>query len=228
MDNELEEKRITLFRNASDETRQLYGNPELGKTLGDIINELKLPEEKHKTFIDVIGDIILGIDAKENFKELLKSKVALKEETALRIATTLGRFLENMPDPKKGKTVNYTVLERLVLRPDEVRSESGVGYGAEATEPNVVPEVRATVKPAEVPAPQAPAAEGPDAIKVITPIAPSEATQPIPKTLTRDELMKALSAKRTMASDMLAAQQSKSTGPVHGYAAMKAQEEEAK
>ncbi len=168
MNDELEKKRITTYRTATETVRQLYGNLELGEALGLMVEKFKFVEPKRRIFIDIVGDIILGFNPKIELPKLLMNGVGLSEIDAKQVANELAHFLTQIGEPSVPTAVPDT-KERLDLRPQGIET--------------VVPEI-----------PKAPTA-------------PQQGARP----LTREELMNALSPKRTMATDIEAVRQKQGT-----------------
>ncbi len=133
MDNELEKKRMEMYRRSGDVVRALYGDPDLGKTLSSIAKRNSLPKEKKSILIDIVGDIILGLKPRNILEQNLVSAVSLTPETARLIVTELKPFLDKIPNENPGiPAANLESKERLLLRPDTVagaNANSGVVAG---------------------------------------------------------------------------------------------------
>lgn len=120
MDNISEQKRIAAYRNSDSSVKKLYGNLELGGFLGISAEKYNLSEPSKKIFIDIVGDIILGLHEKSQLVSLLTAQLKISDPDGENLAREISKFLDiNLPGPNVPKA-DSTVPEKLELRPEGV------------------------------------------------------------------------------------------------------------
>ena len=148
MQDNTEEKRIHTYRGASDVVRDLYSDLELGGSLGAISRRLQLDEAMKGVFIDVVGDIILGLYPKSELKKRLMSEVHLSEDTARQIGLDLKDFLARIEGVPVIPEASKDTRERLELRPEGVaRGGREASENAEGPKPLTREEVLQALAP---------------------------------------------------------------------------------
>lgn len=165
------ETRLSVLKKASEATFELYSSIETATLLGSLRRKYNL--QNGDSFIDLVGDIILGLIPKSDLKTQLVSSIRLSPEVADSVAFDLKDFLSKV---------------------------------AESTPTAVVQ------KPLQPEAPIIP--------KATPPPSTTHETSFGAKPLTREEVLRALTPKRTMANDVASAQQQSSVRvPVSGFEA---------
>jgi|GEM_PF-1898779 len=167
------EKRREKLKTLPEEIQNLYWMPESGEILYKTYKKYNLPEEKYKNFGIAVGDVILGFYKKSDLPKVLMAELSVTEDVANTMSLDLKDFLS------------------------KIEGEFNIAN----TKPQNIPQANNQLKeklelrPEGVQRPMAPPPPTP-------PTAPSEPTQGAMKPLTRDEVLKALSPKRTMKSDI--------------------------
>ncbi len=148
MENDLENKRQAAYQASDETTKDLYASIALGEILFYYTDKLTLAGEKQHEFINIVGDIILGLYPKAELSKKLTDELGIGQDVANEISGKLAEVLTTVPDLPTLPSAESSLREKLELRPE------GVPAGEQMTQP-----------------------------------------------LTREELLNALSSKRTMASD---------------------------
>lgn len=151
--------RIATLKKSSDAIFQLYSSLETARLLRHIREKYNI--NKDSSFVDIIGDIILGFYPKSDLRKLLVENVKISEDTAQKIEFDLKDFLTNIEGVPSLPSAPKDIKDRLELRPEGVP----VGGTSQETETSARP-------------------------------------------ITREQLLTALTAKRTMAGDIESIKQS--------------------
>ncbi len=122
--DEIEQKRISLYKQSSEKTQNLYADGALGGMLGDLIREFTIPLEKQKAFIHVYGDAILGLHTVNDIPAKLTSLVGLTPEQAGIAREKTKSFLSKIDGSVAVPDANIESKERLELRP---QGQAGTG-----------------------------------------------------------------------------------------------------
>ncbi len=128
MHNEISQKRMVSYGKVSVSTQELYSDLELGGALGNISEKLHFDDSQRVSFINTVGDIILGFYPKSDLKRLLVSEVGVTEEVAQKIELDLKDFLARIDGVPTIPEASKDVREKLELRPEASASgQGGVG-----------------------------------------------------------------------------------------------------
>lgn len=153
--------RIEAYRKASEYVQEMCVSPETTRLLGHLRKEYKIQDD---TFIDLVGDIMLGFYRKSDFQRLLRELIGVSDEVAQSIENELSSLFLKID---KVPTASQDIREELKLRPEGVL-------------PNTPP------------------------MREVVP-------QPAVKPLTREEVLRAVTSRRTMASDIEMVRQQKAS-----------------
>jgi hypothetical protein len=140
----------------------MHGSVETGQLLSLLRKEYKIQDD---TFIDIVGDIMLGFYPKSEFRKLLTAFLGVSDEVATSIERDLGTLLFKIDGVPVIPPAPRDTRERLDLRPEGFTGTSNV---------NTVP---GNEKP-----------------------------------LTREEVLRSITPKRTMASDIESVRREKESG----------------
>lgn len=163
--------RLATYKKAPEHVQEMYGSPETGDLLAHLIGEYHI--HAVDTFVNLIGDIMLGFYPKSNLRKLLTGLVGVSEEAAVAIEKDLGVLLSKIDGESSVPPAPKDVREELELRPAGVPSNT---------------------PPREVP------------------VSPSGVAPGGQKPLTREEVLRAITPKRTMASDIESVREEKERG----------------
>ncbi len=95
----MKDRRIAAFRRASEPARELYGDMELGTAIGSIADKYELTDTQRSALVNIVGDIILGIDNKSELLLHLVRKAGISEAGADEAARVIAPFLEALEEP---------------------------------------------------------------------------------------------------------------------------------
>ncbi len=138
------EERMARFRSAPEAIAEIYGSNATTQLIKSIRERFSIQSD---VFVDIVGDMILGLYPRNTLPSLLTNELNLSQEIASSIATELNQFLDKIPG-------------------------------------EILPSSQQTMSPVS---------------NLISPTTDSEVHR---TPLTKDELMKALEAKRTMKTDI--------------------------
>jgi hypothetical protein len=196
--DDLQKKRDEVYKGSSDFVKAMYEDAELGGVLGKLIGEFGLTGEKISQFIHIYGDVILGIYQSNQIDSKLTNEIGLSTQQVEKAGEELRSFMNRLSGQPKVPNANIEAKEKLELRPN-VPPPPSVATPVYGT-PTPTPTPAATSPLRAVP-PPAPLPTVRTAPRPVTPqAAPPQSPQSKP--LTREDLMNALGAKRTMAGDM--------------------------
>jgi hypothetical protein len=93
------DNRLQALRSADPVASELYCSIETGELLEKIYTHYSLPDIP---FINIVGDIILGLYQKHELRGLLRDELALPEEKISAIVTALDPLLSSIPSNAPG------------------------------------------------------------------------------------------------------------------------------
>lgn len=128
MNEALEQKRIMAYRAAPEHVKALYADSTTGETISAVCGAT-LNSALEREAIDVVGDIILGLEQKNKLADLLVEKAKITREQAGKIASNLAELLKPIagtpPPLPTGEIPN--LKERLHLRPEGAPGAAATG-----------------------------------------------------------------------------------------------------
>lgn len=83
------EQRLKLYSTLPQEVQLLYSSDEAMRLTQRIVQTYAIPEEKKPAYLDVTGDVILGLRTISELPLLLQARVGVGADAAQRITTTL-------------------------------------------------------------------------------------------------------------------------------------------
>ncbi len=180
------EEREYQYQSVSPTIQELYAGKTTGYVLRNVFTQCGLASELYPLFATVIGDVILGFYPRSDLKKVLTEEAGISADTAIKIDIDLEDLLskiESTSTPLIPTSVNS-------VAPSEDQSKN--------------PSVTWT---------QDPVTKTPTAIPRTTPQSAGAEGTFGAKPLTREEVLKALVPKRTMASDTASLTQQPPTTP---------------
>ncbi len=183
-------QRIDAYKKASEYVIQICSSLETGQLLGQLAKKYSVRKE----YIDIVGDVLIGLRDRTHFEQDIVSEIGVTPEIARSLATELKQLFDKALSGITVPGANIEAKEKLELRPHVPPPPQGTSpvYGTATPLPQAP---KSTIPTTPRPAPAMPIPQNGSG----TPPAQG-GTQSRP--LTREELMNALGAKRTMASDM--------------------------
>lgn len=132
MESELQQKRITAYRTASQSVKDHYGDITLGDVLEAISLSQSLSPEKHRDFVNLIGDYILGFYPQNVIEAKLVSEIGVSNNSVQSIMSEIAGFLTgNRPAPTAQPVSTPQIpeapknlREKLELRPGGILSQT--------------------------------------------------------------------------------------------------------
>lgn len=135
MESELQQKRITAYRNASQSVKDHYGDMALGEILETISLSQSLSPEKHRDFVNLIGDYILGFYLQNVIEAKLVSEIGVSNNAVEGIMSKIIGYLsgtQSTPAPSPVVTITPPQIpdapkdlkEKLELRPEEILTQT--------------------------------------------------------------------------------------------------------
>ncbi len=118
MENELQKKRIAAYRSASAVVQDQYGSMDLGDILKSISVSQSLSPEKHRDFVNLIGDLILGFYPQNIVEEKLVSEIGFAADTIKPTVSAINGFLTGVKTAPSVPEAPKDLKEKLELRPD--------------------------------------------------------------------------------------------------------------
>ena len=116
MDKELE--RNQKYQALSETLQRLYASPQSGARLFEIFQNFKLPEEQYPTYVEIVGDTILGYFKLSDIPRLLQQRLKLSADESQRITATLIDFLSPVvrreEEDRKAKVSEFQSLAEKV------------------------------------------------------------------------------------------------------------------
>ena len=106
--------RLETYRKAPEHIQAIYGAPETGELLGMLQEEYKIPDD---TFIEIVGDVMLGFYPKAELRKLLISMLGVSEEAALAIEQDLQKLLSGVAGAPSVPPAPRDVKEPVTFRP---------------------------------------------------------------------------------------------------------------
>lgn len=144
MENELQQKRIAAYRTANQSVKDHYGDLALGEILERISVSQSLSPERHRDFVNLIGDYILSFYPQNVIEAKLVSEIGVSNNAVPGIMSEVIGYLSGTqstpsipPPPVPSVTppqipdAPKDLREKLELRPEGISqavttSESGV------------------------------------------------------------------------------------------------------
>lgn len=90
-----EQERIAAYTSANSAIQNLYGSDILGKVLRAMFDMAKIDSARYNDFVDVFGDVILGLTKFETIYASLTSRFFLSSSTASTIIANVVREVNN-------------------------------------------------------------------------------------------------------------------------------------
>ena len=106
--------RLAALRKSSEGLQELYGSLETAQLIGHIRREYGIGND---SFVDLIGDIMLGFYPKSDLRKLLVSMFGLSEEVSEHIERDLRGLLVKIDGVPVVPVAPREIKERLDLRP---------------------------------------------------------------------------------------------------------------
>ncbi len=110
MNDDLRKKRIEAYRLLEESMKELYGSVHLSSILGALSKKYALASSAHDTFVDTLGDVILGFYPKSELQALLINKVGLNQANALVTENELRPLLTDIPSTPRVLDVNNKLV----------------------------------------------------------------------------------------------------------------------
>lgn len=137
MESELQQKRITAYRTASQSVKDHYGDITLGDVLEAISLSQSLSPEKHRDFVNLIGDYILGFYPQNVIEAKLVSEIGVSNNSVQSIMSEIVGFLTgNRPAPTAPPVSTPQIpeapkdlREKLELRPEGISQTTTTSEG---------------------------------------------------------------------------------------------------
>jgi len=85
--------RIALYKNLPDTLSHLYGSVESGEKLREVAKIHTISTENYKTYVNCIGDCILGFHKTTDLPRLFQQKLQLSADESQKLASSLTEFL---------------------------------------------------------------------------------------------------------------------------------------
>ena len=92
------EKRIEAYQNAPEGIQVLYGGDATTEKLGGIVEKFHISDDVCPSFVNAVGDVILGFYPKQDLAELISRETKLSSDITDDIAKELESFLAPVPD----------------------------------------------------------------------------------------------------------------------------------
>jgi hypothetical protein len=127
MENELQKRRIAAYRSASPVVQDQYGSMELGEILKSISLSQSLSPEKHRDFVNLIGDFILGFYPENSMAEKLVSEIGFTSDTVKGTVSAVTGFLTGIKTTPTVPEAPKDLKEKLELRPEETPPQTPDG-----------------------------------------------------------------------------------------------------
>lgn len=124
MDTELQQKRITAYRNASELIKQQYGDLALGDILKSISLSQSLSPEKHTDFVNLVGDYILGFYPQDIIETKLASEIGIPDDAVHGIVSMIIKFLTGVAEKPDVPEAPKDLREELELRPETASKDT--------------------------------------------------------------------------------------------------------
>lgn len=118
MEIELQQKRVVLYRAASQLVKDQYGSMVLGGILKSISQSNSLSPEKHGDFVNLVGDYILNIYSRNIVEEKLVSEIGMASEDVKNTMSAINDFLTGTEGTLSLPEAPKDLKEKLELRPD--------------------------------------------------------------------------------------------------------------
>ena len=137
MENELRQKRIAAYRTASQSVKDRYGDLALGEILERISVSQSLSPERHRDFVNLIGDYILGFYPQNVIEARLVSEIGVSNNAIPGIMSEIVGYLsgtQSTPSiplppvpsvtPPQIPEAPKDLREKLELRPEGILSQT--------------------------------------------------------------------------------------------------------
>lgn len=133
MENELRNKRVTAYRKASQSVKDHYADMALGEILRRISDSQSFSPEKHRDFVNLIGDYILGFYPQNVIEAKLVSEIGVSNNSVQSIMSEIVGYLSGtkttpaVPQPVSTPQIPEApkdLREKLELRPEGILSQN--------------------------------------------------------------------------------------------------------
>ncbi len=118
MESELQQKRTSAYRTASQLVKDQYGDLALGDILESISLSQSLSPEKHADFVNLIGDYILGIYSRSIVEDKLVSEIGMANSDIKGAMSAINNFLTGTKSTPDVPEAPKDLKEKLELRPE--------------------------------------------------------------------------------------------------------------
>ncbi len=85
--------RDVAIRHASDEVMSVYGGLHTGELLAGVYNKYLFPSTDYRTYVTLIGDVILGLEKRADLPQLLHQSLQIEPEICLQLVADLNSLL---------------------------------------------------------------------------------------------------------------------------------------
>lgn len=132
--------RFEKYKNSPETIQELYGSIETAHIIGNISKKIGLANEStHDTFVDLIGDTILGIRPKHDLRQSFRTDLGLTDEQISAVLVDLEPVLKLLPGTTEPivnqiadtpTTAPATTVKPLRTFAEDVEISRAHGYGA--------------------------------------------------------------------------------------------------
>lgn len=109
--------RLEALRKAPEAVQDLYGSLETAQLIKVVMSTYKLQNDE---FVNVVGDTILGLYPKSNFRKLLKVFIGASDEVAENIEKDMSNLLYKIDGIPVIPVASKEVTAQLDMRPADV------------------------------------------------------------------------------------------------------------
>jgi len=117
MPNDITQQRQAAYNRAPAAIQEIYGDIALGDVIDSWISALHIDTSRQPVFIHIIGDTLLGLILRRNFKQALVSGLGISIVDAEKIESAIIPFFSRAESEPPLPEINPDTREKLELRP---------------------------------------------------------------------------------------------------------------
>lgn len=147
MPNDITQQRQAAYNRAPAATQEIYGDIALGDVIDSWISTLHIDAPHQPVFIHIIGDTLLGLILRRDFKQALVSGLGISIVDAEKIESAIIPFFSRIESEPPLPEINPDTREKLELRPQGVPHISAAPVEDPGARPLTREEVLRTLAP---------------------------------------------------------------------------------